>query len=500
MSVSSETREGPVRPRLLSRPLAAVSTVALSLLLAAAGSAGLEVLPENPTPAVPNANGAKGKPSEKELLWKLCKYLRLSKSQVGLLLPTARYVERGRELHQRQVEQALRRLEKLADQPAEAARLKAEIDQAESRLASDVTTFAGPQLARILTREQIALIWRLEQGNPPKYANADPALVDPSNGFANNQAQLRGYLLELRGGLDRDGAERGAVELLRAAESLVVQQRELDLRSAPTRPAPGPLPESGAVRGAPGAFGRVFQLRQPTEKPFPQLVIETNDLKDLLPPLEPFARRVYLSDAWLETLQDAYSKGLGVSPSRNHLLVAQGPTRAVRDYRMERGLRDQTGFGPELEPLGGELDHGQYVFGPGQGLRMPDAGVRGDYQVEINFRWFGGEGYQKIIDFKHAKDDGGLYFYNGSLTFYTLANGPTVEPGQDHRVRLERNHLTHVVRAYLDLKPVFAFIDLDDAAVFDQGEGYLFVDDVTTRNEQGPGEVRWVNVRGPAAP
>lgn len=484
-----------MRRRLHLRPLAAASTVVLSFLLTVAGSAGVELAPGAPPPAAPNAEGAKEKPAEKELLWKLCKYLRLSKAQVGLLLPTARYVDRGRELHQRREDQARRQLEKLGDQPAEAAKIKAEIDQAESRLAADVTSFGAPQLARILTREQIALIWRLGQGNPPKYANADPGLVDPSNGFSNNLAQQRGLIL-----LDNsDGAERGALELELAEEALVVQQRALDLRSTIVQPAP--IPETGGdVLRLRAEIGRVFQMQQPAEKPFPQLVIETNDIKDLLPPLEPFARRVYLSDAWLETLQEAYVKGLGVTPSRNHLLVAQGPTHAVRDYRMERGLRDQTGFGPELEPLGGTLDHGQYVFGPGEGLRMPDAGVRGDYQMEINFRWFGGDGYQKIIDFKHAKEDGGLYFYNGKLTFYTLANGPAAEPGLDHRIRLERNRITHVVRAYLDLKPVFAFIDLDDAAVFDQGEGYLFVDDVTTKNEQGPGEVRWVNVRGPAAP
>lgn len=479
--------------RLPLRPLASVSTVLLSLFLTAAGSAGVDLIPDAPPPAAPNANGPKDKPSDKDLLWKLCKYLRLSKTQVGLLLPTARYVERGRELHQRQVDQAVRQLEKLADKPAEAAKLRAQIDQAESKLAADVTTFSAPQLARILTREQIALVWRLDEGNPPKYANADPALMDPSNGFASNLAQQRGIIF-----LDNsDGAERATLELERAEETLILRQRELDLRSTIVQPVPESGTDAFRLRGQ---MGRVFQMQQPTEKPFPQLVIETNDIKDLLPPLEPFARRVYLSDAWLETLQEAYTEGLGVSPSRNHSLVAQGPTHAVRDYRMERGLRDQTGFGPELEPLGGALDHGEYVFGPGQGLRMPDAGVRGDYQVEISFRWFGGDGYQKIIDFKHAKEDGGLYFYNGKLTFYTLANGPAAEPGADHRIRLERNRATHVVRAFLDLKPVFAFIDLDDAAVFDQGEGYLFVDDVTTKNEQGPGEVRWVNVRGPATP
>lgn len=220
----------------------------------------------------------------------------------------------------------------------------------------------------------------------------------------------------------------------------------------------------------------------------------------MIAPLERFARRVYVSPDWVPVLEQARRRGLGVPPSLNHRLVARARTRQVRRYRMDRGLRDQTGRGPELVPLGGVLDHGQYVFGPGQGLKLPDIGVRDDYDIELNFRYLGGRGYQKVLDFKKGRKDGGLYVYRGHLTFYGLANGGAPVPGRDHRLRIERNRKTRVVKVSLDLQPVFFFIDLDDEAVFEDGMGLFFVDDAATKNEQGPGGLRWVSVRGPAAP
>jgi hypothetical protein len=61
---------------------------------------------------------------------------------------------------------------------------------------------------------------------------------------------------------------------------------------------------------------------------------------------------------------------------------------------------------------------------------------------------------------------------------------------------LERNRKTRVVRAYLDGRPVFAFLDLDDAAVFNGGKSLLFVDDRSTKTEQGPGTMRSVAIWG----
>jgi hypothetical protein len=124
--------------------------------------------------------------------------------------------------------------------------------------------------------------------------------------------------------------------------------------------------------------------------------------------------------------------------------------------------------------------------------------VTDHYAIQLNLRYDGGASYQKILDFKNRTVDGGLYFYQGHLTFYTLANGGAPVPQVEHRLRLERDRTTRIVRAYLDLRPIFAFIDLDDEAVFEKGTGSLFVDDTSTKNEQGPGALRSVNVWGPA--
>ena len=63
---------------------------------------------------------------------------------------------------------------------------------------------------------------------------------------------------------------------------------------------------------------------------------------------------------------------------------------------MERGFRDLTRHGPELEPLGGRLENGLYSFDAGHGLRLADMGVTDQYTLELTFRYFGGDAYQKI--------------------------------------------------------------------------------------------------------
>jgi len=189
------------------------------------------------------------------------------------------------------------------------------------------------------------------------------------------------------------------------------------------------------------------------------------------------------------------TRGLG---ARRVPTVTRENRRLVRDYQMERGIRDRTGLGPDLEPLGGEVRNGLYLFGPGEGVELPHAGVTDHYALQIIFRKLDEEsGYRKIVDFKDRKQDGGVYLYGGQITFYSLANGGTPLPGQEHRLRLERNRYTRIVRAYLDWRPIFAFIDLDDDAVFENGKGVLFADDkATSHKEQGPGALRSLLVWG----
>jgi len=455
------------------------SALALATLSILATGAGWAKSPGGIPLEAPGAAAAA--PNEDELLIQACRYLRLSRSQLRSLVPVARTTERARAQWEREEAAAQRELERLGESdPDTSAQLRKALDERRERQTADVVGFAGPQLVRILTREQIALAWRLNNGSPPKYmaAEAEP-LLHSAAGFVNsgNGFRMRG-LIQPRGGAPSDsgGIVLGGLELLHLGAG---ERERTSIPAAPSggRPALRSMGESAA-----------------TAKPFMQLVVETSDLRELLPALEPLSRRMFMSARCLPALARADREGLTVGlGSRSHL-GALGPLRLVRDYRMERGFRDLAGRGPELEPLGGGIQNGVYQFDTGQGLKLENAGVTDHYALQLTFRHFGDEGYKKVLDFKQGAEDGGLYLYQGHLTFYTYANGGVPVAGQEHRLRLERNRNTRVVRAYLDLRPAFAFMDLDDAAVFSEGKSLLFVDDRSTKTEQGPGAMRSVSI------
>lgn len=435
--------------------------------------------PESPVPANTGEAGVR----EDALLRHLCRYLRLSRTQVLHLVPFARHTRRGRDLLERECEERRRVFESLAaTQPEASERLRQEMEQRRAQVLAELTAVGARGLIRNLTREQIALAWRLSQGNPPRYARADPALLDPAAGFVQRASyRLKGgeTLLRLDDRLHVQ-ADAGRVADFDLATEL--ETARLAIEEQRLRPQLSP---PGGEQGM-------------DPRPFPQLVAETNNPDDLLPALRPLAGRLFFSDRWLPVLEEILRSG--ESPAGSARPAAPGPLRLLRDFRMERGFRDVAGRGTELEPLGGNLDHGLYVFDPGQGLRVPDAGVTDHYALQLNLIYRGGDGYQKILDFKDRASDGGLYFFRGRLTFYTLATGGTPAPDVEHRLRVERDRTTRIVRVSLDLRPIFAFIDLDDEAVFEKGRTALFVDDKTTNNEQGAGALRSLSVWGPAPP
>lgn len=457
------------------RPLTARWLVAGCACLAAATVATGEVI-TGPEPAEPA-------PANALVLAELCRYLKLSASQVRTLLPTVRTAERARADFARQKEEVAGRIAALGNSP-EGAALRRAWDQREKRFHDELAAFAAPQLVRLFTREQVALAWALVGGHPPPWADASASL---QRDFG--QPGARTFFLRLGAGgdgiavLDESGS--GALTRLRLRPDAVVDTFFLD---------------TGGRGRAILEGGAQAATRPGDDRPFPQIAVESNELQDLLPPVRRLVLKAFTSADWLSTLERAARNGVGVRPSRDHRLVPRKPTRTVRDYRMERGFRDLTGRGPALEPLGGFTENGLYRFGPGQGLRVTDLGVRDDYEIELTFRADGGPEYQKVLDFKDGKDDGGLYVHQGRLHFYGLAVGGPIIPGREHRLRLERNRETRVVRAFLDFRPAFAFIDLDDAAAFTDGKAMLFVDDGGTKTEHGPGALRYLAVRAPTTP
>lgn len=479
-------------PRLA---LAGLFSLAVALgVLPRRASAQEDPIPQGQAPA-PEPDPTPGAPAlaperEQFLLREACRYLKLTPALAAHLLPIARLTERRRALYQTTDAQARRMLDGLApNQQAERLRITQALEQERATAIGEITHYAAPQVARLFTREQIALAYRLLLGNPPLYAHVDPALVEAESGFVQDGgARLGGdSLIILRGG-DAIPVPLGA------------------LRDTIIAPAPEPTDRlrlntaRRAVEELDRIVGRYYRLRagfDSSGKPFPQWVVETDDLRGLTTTVEPLVRRLFTSPELVPVLQDGLRNGFG---AMTRVSVPGGSGRLVRNYRMERGLRDLSGRGPELEPLGGQVLNGLYRFASGQGLHAPDLGVTDHYSIELIVRYMGGENYQKIIDFRNLVRDIGLYYYQGHLDFYQMASGGAPQPGIDHRIRLERNRSTRIVRGFQDGRLIFSFLDLDDEAVFENGAATFFVDDKATNGgEQGPGALTSLLVwAGPA--
>lgn len=461
-------------PRLLRR------RTALGLGLACLAFSTLAMLPRSVSAGGEEAPPVDLQQREESLVREACRYLNLSRSQLSVTLSLARQADRRRTLLQQEDEQARRKLDAQAPQNSEAAAAQRQ-EQTESRVRAFAQQMAT-QWVRVLTREQIALAVRLSEGRPPSYANADPSLLKGEAGFSGQWAATEVFLSSLSGESEPLLLQGSALEGLALGRSAGIRI----LRTAP-------VTDGGVEVGTP--ILQRFTLESDGQAangaerhPFPQRILENLDLTELAGYVTPLAHRLFTSPQFAPVLQDALAHGL--EPAAPRPAIPAGSPRLARDFRMEQGLRDLTGRGTELEPLGGRLDHGRYVFDAGQGLELRNAGVTDHYAVELLFRYFGGDSYQKILDFKNGTKDDGLYFYQGHLTFYRMADGGQPQPGQEHRLRIDRNRATHIVRGTLDGVQAFAFLDLDDEAVFDKSAGRLFVDDKTTGNEQGPGELR----------
>ncbi len=432
---------------------------------------------------------------EQFLLREACRYLKLTPALAAHLLPIARLTERRRALFQMEAEQGQRALDALApNQEQEAARIHKILEEDQGKAYGEITTYAAPQVARLFTREQIALAYRLLQGNPPVYTHPDPALTESGSGFTQgSQFGGPGAIIYLRGGSDQFRLENesvprtGAVSVKSYDVLLDARREQLSLQDEAVRRS-----YDGLITDLDLATGLLSRAGS-SNKPFPQWVVETDDFAGLTSTIQPLVQRLFTSAEWVAVLQDGLRHGFGAV---TRVSVPSGAGRIVRDYRMERGLRDLSGHGPDLEPLGGEVQNGLYQFGPGQGLHAADLGVTDHYSLELIVRYFGGDSYQKIIDFKNLAKDIGFYYYQGHLDFYQMASGGAPQPGLDHRLRLERNRATRIVRGYQDGRLIFSFIDLDDDAVFDKGAGTFFVDDKATSGEQGPGALTSLLVWG----
>ena len=431
---------------------------------------GLRTVPSQPTtPAQPAL-------TEPEVLDRIARYLKLTRRQAGLLYSSARSVARtGIPAAERETRLALEELAKHPDvepetQSALQARhgaLRAEKDRL-MRSAADV-------LSQVFTREQIALTWRLCSGNPPESSHIDPRLLDPRSQLPTRR---RFRLL--------------TEEVLSFGDGTVPVEFTARLNRATSGEA---LREATRLQEFGDRVDTDLSGRRKPARPFPQRVVEAADPREFVPELSPLAERLYSSAEFPSFLRLWLSRGPG-EPRRTIGAVRGQPM--LRQYHLNLGPRDRRGIGSPLASLGGEWRPGGYLFGPGQGLELSNAGVTDHYGLDLTFSFGAWEEYQKLLDLKDRKRDGGLYLHQGAVTFYGLAAGGSPTPGRLMRLRLERDRDTRIVQCYLDGRRAFAFIDLDGEAVFDQKRATLFADDAETQGkESGSGAALSLVIWGP---
>lgn len=183
------------------------------------------------------------------------------------------------------------------------------------------------------------------------------------------------------------------------------------------------------------------------------------------------------------------------APPNYQPLPLPPPGKLLRDFQFQGTLKDGTRQGPELTRVqGGMVEPDQFRFAAGDGLDLEDVGVSDHYAVEITFTMTDVQGYRKIIDFSRRESDGGLYVFNGQVTFYQRGTGGAIRPGQPCTVRLERDRRSGEVRCFVDGVRAFEFPDVMEEAVFPNRMGTFFQDDLATELEQGAGTLRRLRV------
>ncbi len=414
---------------------------------------------------------------EEQLCYEVAAYLDLRRTQVSRGLLLARQIQRNAAWQKREtLRQRLTEAEAGGEESAPAAEvLRMQLRQLEPALAVLKDEVAGV-LVRLFTREQSVLAWRLLRGEPPKYAAVGQELA--------------------RGGLSAYGTRRTVRYLLRNGDGVLALREML-----------GGLRDGVPTRA--GTLDLVLDIRDPdlttlsgeggasSSKPFPQLAAETTNPDELKPGVMGLVEGIFLRPRLIPAFEGIIQRGEGPRAPRPRTVPYVSKLPVIRHYNFERGLRDITRRGPDVSPFGGTLQNGRYLFGPGQGLEISPVGVTDHYAIQMVFQSGPVASYQKLVDFKGLQEDGGLYLYQGAITFYTLASGGQPVPGRDHVLRLERDRDTRLVRAYLDFRPIFAFFDLDGEAEFMAGRGTFFMDDRATEGrEQGPGALRSVMVWG----
>lgn len=201
----------------------------------------------------------------------------------------------------------------------------------------------------------------------------------------------------------------------------------------------------------------------------------------------------------------AVAGALLIASLSTSLPAAQPSQDSLRaDYEFQETLASSAGDAPSLRDIGEGNTYQEEVVGgesrivlafpEGNGLLLtPTTGVIANdtYTIDLIFRFESVTGYRRIIDFRAATSDIGLYNLNGLLNFYPGIDGrerPFVE-NRWVRVTLTRERSGRVA-GYVDGVQQFAFQDTDERSLIsDANTLRFFRDDDQVSQEQSGGAV-----------
>lgn len=172
------------------------------------------------------------------------------------------------------------------------------------------------------------------------------------------------------------------------------------------------------------------------------------------------------------------------------IFPAAGHAQALKaDYQFQKTLASTVGKASALDKLGEityatETVNGEprtvLTFPEGSGVVLsPAKGVITDsYSIVVLFRLDSTVGYRRLVDFKNATTDMGLYTLEGALKFYNIAAGaePVVHPNTFVQFMLTRDHQKNVC-GYINGRLQFTFVDQGDAAVIGEANTLRFFRD-----------------------
>jgi uncharacterized repeat protein (TIGR01451 family) len=179
------------------------------------------------------------------------------------------------------------------------------------------------------------------------------------------------------------------------------------------------------------------------------------------------------------------------------------PVTETADYRFQDTLASSVGTPPALTDLFGDTTFisdavsGDFQrvlsFPQGGGLSLsPTSGVMPSaaYTISVAMRFDSTGGFRRIVDFKNATSDTGLYFLNGRLNFFNIITAPavTLQPFTWAHVVLTRDSAKNVV-GYVNGVQQFSFVDASDLAVISANTLRFFRDDNVVSGEHSAGAV-----------